>query len=148
MHKVRLEEINRLFQDYRRQLEGGDGLQVADFYRFPLHYYREDSGKEAMSREKFVQQVARLLKVYRRLGVSQIVGSVTDIIEVNTNSSLVTLNWILLTAQGEKSVELYNTTVRYLVSDTDAGLKIDSLIMVDEATKIRRAVRAQGRQRK
>ena len=145
MHKARLEHINRLFLDYRRQFEIGDAEQVADFYRFPLHYYREDGNKLAVSREEFVMQVDKLLSAYRRLQVNQILGTVTDVIELNDSSSLATLNWILLCPQGEKSAELYSATTRYLLSDTEDGLKIDGLILVDEAEKIRGAVRARRR---
>ncbi|SHF33182.1 hypothetical protein SAMN04487965_1958 [Microbulbifer donghaiensis] len=142
MHKARLEDINKLFLEYRRQFEIGDAEQVADFYRFPLHYYREDGSKLTVTRQEFVQQVDKLLNAYRRLQVSQIVGTVTDVIELNDNSSLATLNWILLYPQGDKSAELYSSTTRYLVTDTEGGLKIDGLILVDESVKIRGAVRA------
>nr|WP_284500255.1 hypothetical protein [Microbulbifer sp. GX H0434] len=131
-----------MFLDYRRQFEVGDARQVADFYRFPLHYYREDGSKQAVGREEFVQQVDKLLRAYQRLQVSQIVGTVTDVIELNENSSLASLNWTLLRPQGEKSGELYSATTRYLVGDTEDGLKIDGLVLVDEAAKIRGAVRA------
>ena len=142
MYKARPEDINKLFMEYRRQFEIGDADQVADFYRFPLHYYREDGSKQAVSREEFVQQVDKLLHAYRRLQVNQIVGTVTDVIELNDNISLASLNWILLRPDGEKSAELYSATTRYLVGDTGEGLKIDGLILVDEAAKIRGAVRA------
>ncbi|MCW8128544.1 hypothetical protein [Microbulbifer halophilus] len=142
MHKGRLEDINRLFLDYRRQFEVGDAQQVADFYRFPLHYYREDGSKQAVSREYFVRQVDKLLNAYRRLQVNQIVGTVTDVIELNENSSLASLNWTLLYPQGEKSAELYSATTRYIVGDTQDSLKLDGLVLVDEAEKIRGAVRA------
>lgn len=146
MHKARLEAISKLFLDYRRNFEVGDAQQVADFYRFPLHYYREDGSKQAIARDDFVQHVSKLLRVYRRLDVRQIVGTVTDVIELNDNASLASLNWILLSPQGakegEKAVELYSATTRYLLSDTDDGLKIDGLILVDETAKIRGAIRA------
>lgn len=142
MHKGRLEEINRLFLDYRRQFEIGDAQQVADFYRFPLHYYREDGSKQAVGREDFVQQVDKLLNAYRRLAVNQIVGTVTDVIDLNESSSLASLNWTLLYPDGSKSAELYSATTRYIVGDTGGGLKIDGLVLVDEAAKIRGAVRA------
>lgn len=142
MHKARLEDINKLFLDYRRQFEIGDAEQVAKFYRFPLHYYREDGSKLTVTRQEFVQQVDKLLNAYRRLQVSQIVGTVTDVIELNDNSSLATLHWILLQPQGDKTAELYSSTTRYLVTDTEDGLKIDGLILVDETAKIRGAVRA------
>ncbi|MGL6159738.1 hypothetical protein [Microbulbifer sp.] len=143
MHKARLEDINKLFLEYRRHFEIGDADQIADFYRFPLHYYREDGSKQTVARSEFIPQVDKLLHTYRRLQVSQIVGTVTDVIELNGNSSLATLNWILLRPEGDKSAELYSATTRYLVSETEGGLKIDSMILVDEATKIRAAVRAQ-----
>jgi hypothetical protein len=85
------------------------------------------------------------LNAYRRLQVEQIVGTVTDVIELNDSSSLATLNWILLCPQGEKRSELYSATTRYLVSDRSGELKIDGLILVDEARKIRSAVRAKNR---
>ncbi|WP_323846102.1 hypothetical protein [Microbulbifer magnicolonia] len=146
MHKARLEDINKLFLDYRRQFEIGDAAQVADFYRFPLHYYREDGSKQAVARDEFLGQVGKLLRAYRRLQVKQIVGTVTDVIELNNNSSLATLNWMLLTPRGDKSAELYSSTTRYLVTDSEEGLKIDGLILVDETAKIRGAVRARRRQ--
>ncbi|SEA18548.1 hypothetical protein [Microbulbifer marinus] len=145
MHKARLEDINKLFMEYRRHFEIGDAEQVADFYRFPLHYYREDGSKLSVTRQEFVQQVDKLLHAYRRLQVSQIVGTVTDVIELNDNSSLATLNWILLCPEGDKRAELYSSTTRYLVTDTEDGLKIDGLILVDESAKIRGAVRARKR---
>ncbi|WP_346838303.1 hypothetical protein [Microbulbifer sp. SAOS-129_SWC] len=145
MHKARLEQINRLFLDYRRHFEIGDAQQVADFYRFPLHYYREDGSKLTVSRDEFVQHVDKLLSAYRRLDVNQILGTVTDVNELNENNSLATLNWILLCPDGDKSTELYSATTRYLLGDTEDGLKIDGLILVDEAAKIRGAVRARKR---
>lgn len=147
MHKARLEDINNLFLEYRRQFEIGNAEQVADFYRFPLHYYREDGSKLTVTRQEFVQQVDKLLAVYHRLQVNQIVGTVTDVIELNDNSSLATLHWMLLQPQGDKSAELYSSTTRYLLCDFDGGLKIDGLILVDESAKIRGAVRARGRAR-
>lgn len=146
MHKARLEAINKLFLQYRSQFEIGDAEQVADFYRFPLHYYHEDGSKQAIARREFVRHVDKLLCVYRRLQVSQIVGTVTDVIELNNNSSMVSLNWTLLHSQGDKSIELYSATTRYLVGESEAGLKIDGLILVDETAKIRGAVRARKRE--
>jgi hypothetical protein len=145
VHKARLETINKLFLQYRRNFEIGDAQQVADFYRFPLHYYREDGSKLAIARRDFVEQVDKLLRMYQRLTVSQIVGTVTDVIELNDSSSLTSLNWILLRADGDKTAPLYSATARYLVSDTLEGLKIDGLILVDETAKIRGAIRARRR---
>ncbi|MEX2964001.1 hypothetical protein [Microbulbifer sp. TYP-18] len=140
MDKTRTDAINQLFLQYRRTFESGDAQQIADFYRFPLHYYPERCGKQSAIRTQFTAQVNRLLSIYGRLGVSQIVGAVTQISELNTCSNLVELRWVLLRREGDSSVELYTATTRYLVSDTPAGLKIDGLIAVDETACIRRAL--------
>ncbi|WP_444892452.1 hypothetical protein [Microbulbifer sp. TRSA001] len=146
MHPSRLEGINSLFLDYRRHFETGDVEQIADFYRFPLHYYREDGVKLAVARDEFIQQVVKLLNAYRRLGVCQILGTVTEVIELNEYSTLASLRWTLLHSLGEeKAVELYSSHTRYLVAEAADGLKIDGLIIVDESAKIREAVRARKR---
>ncbi|WP_444943258.1 hypothetical protein ACJJIK_15415 [Microbulbifer sp. ZKSA006] len=146
MHPSRLEGINSLFLDYRRHFETGDAAQIADFYRFPLHYYREDGVKLTIARDEFIQQVVKLLNAYRRLGVCQILGTVTEVIELNDYSTLASLRWTLLHPQGEeKALELYSSTTRYLVGEAADGLKIDGLIIVDESAKIREAVRVRRR---
>ncbi|MFA0809657.1 hypothetical protein [Microbulbifer epialgicus] len=146
MQQTRLEGINSLFLDYRRHFETGDAEQIADFYRFPLHYYREDGNKLIIDRGAFVQQVEKLLNAYRRLEVCQILGTVTEIIELNGHSSLASLRWTLLYKGGEdKTVELYSSHTRYLITETGHGLKIDGLVIVDESAKIREAVRARKR---
>ncbi|WHI51211.1 hypothetical protein P3339_22915 [Microbulbifer sp. MLAF003] len=146
MHQSRLEGINSLFLDYRRHFETGDAEQIADFYRFPLHYYHEDGSKSAIDREAFVKQVSKLLNAYRRLEVCQILGTVTEVIELNEFSSLASVRWTLLHPKGEeKAVELYSSQTRYLLTETESGLKIDGLIIVDESAKIREAVRARKR---
>ncbi|WP_444929173.1 hypothetical protein ACJJIF_15180 [Microbulbifer sp. SSSA002] len=146
MHPSRLEGINSLFLDYRRHFETGDAVQIADFYRFPLHYYREDGVKLTIARDEFIQQVVKLLNAYRRLGVCQILGTVTEVIELNDYSTLASLRWTLLHPQGEeKALELYSSTTRYLVGEAADGLKIDGLIIVDESAKIREAVRVRRR---
>ncbi|WNZ56426.1 hypothetical protein ACJJI5_01275 [Microbulbifer sp. EKSA008] len=146
MHPSRLEGINSLFLDYRRHFETGDVEQIADFYRFPLHYYREDGVKLTVERDEFIQQVVKLLNAYRRLGVCQILGTVTEVIELNNYSTLASLRWTLLHPQGEeKAVELYSSQTRYLVTEAADGLKIDGLIIVDESAKIREAARERKR---
>lgn len=140
MHKARLEAINKLFLQYRRHFETGDTEQIANFYRFPLHFYRADGGKEVADRQQFIRQVNRLLRMYRRLQVSQVVGTVTDVIGLNDHASLASVNWLLLRKHGEAATQLYSSTTRYLVSDTGDGLAIDGLIAVDETAKIRSAV--------
>lgn len=146
MHQTRLESINSLFLDYRRHFETGDAEQIADFYRFPLHYYREDGNKAAIDRGAFVLQVNKLLNAYRRLGVCQILGTVTEVIELNNYSSLASVRWTLLHPKGdEKTVELYSSHTRYLLTGTEQGLRIDGLIIVDESAKIREAVKARKR---
>ncbi|WP_226643813.1 hypothetical protein [Microbulbifer variabilis] len=147
MQQTRLEAINSLFLDYRRHFETGDAEQIADYYRFPLHYYREDGNKLTVGRSAFVQQVEKLLNAYRRLEVCQILGTVTEIIELNDYSSLASVRWTLLhrCEQSDKTLELYSSHTRYLLTDTDQGLKVDALVIVDESAKIREAVRARKR---
>ncbi|GAB2515564.1 hypothetical protein [Microbulbifer agarilyticus] len=142
MHKARLEDINKLFLEYRRLFEARDAEQIADFYRFPLHYHFSDGKKSQLDRAYFIGRVEKLLKLYQKLGVTQIVGAVTDVIELNENASLATLNWILLDARGEKPQQVYSAITRYLVSEYQGELKIDSLIGVDETVQVRRALRA------
>ncbi|WP_237059863.1 hypothetical protein [Microbulbifer sediminum] len=141
MDKAREQEINRLFLEYRRTFESGDAEQVADFYRFPLHYYSESGGKAAVDRPQFERLVARLLAIYRRLGVEQIVGTIAGINELNENSAQVSLNWILLRAGNGERQPVYSATTRYLVGECDGFLRIDGLIAVDETRKIRAALR-------
>ncbi|GAB2892137.1 hypothetical protein ACCI51_02420 [Microbulbifer echini] len=147
MQQTRLENINSLFLDYRRHFETGDAEQIADYYRFPLHYYREDGAKLAVDRGAFVQQVEKLLNAYRRLEVCQILGTVTEVIELNAFMSLASLRWTFLHRQeeGGKAIELYSSYTRYLLTDTEQGLRIDGLVIVDESAKIREAVRARKR---
>ncbi|GAA5524600.1 hypothetical protein Maes01_01157 [Microbulbifer aestuariivivens] len=141
-------EISKLYQQYRRTFESGDAQQVADFYRFPLHYYTDDGGKSVFDRSQFVDLVEKLLSLYRRLGVAQIVGTVKDLVAVNASASLVSLNWILLRTDGDQTSQLYAATSRYLVVDTADGLKIDALFASDETTKLRAVLRQrrQGRE--
>lgn len=146
MHKARLEAINKLFLQYRRHFETGDAEQIANFYRFPLYYYQENGNKRVVLQDEFVQQVQKLLNAYRRLGVSQIVGTVTDVIELNASGSLASLNWLLLRPEGEKTAPVYSATTRYLMCEAEGDLKIDGLILVDETAKIRGAARARRRE--
>ncbi|SDK43690.1 hypothetical protein [Microbulbifer yueqingensis] len=141
MDKSRAQDINQLFLEYRRTFESGDAEQVADFYRFPLHYYGETGAKAAVERPEFEDLVRRLLAFYRRLGVAQIVGAVTDTVELNERSAQVTLNWILLRDGDGGREEVYSATTRYLVSEFEDALKIDGLIAVDESRRIRDALR-------
>lgn len=141
MHKARLDEISKLFLEYRRLFEARDAEQIADFYRFPLHYFFSDGKKSPLEREYFIGRVKKLLKLYGKLGVTQIVGAVTDVIELNTNTSLATLNWVLLDTSGEKPRQIYSSTTRYIVCDFSGSLKIDGLIAVDETSRIRECLR-------
>ncbi|WP_066959698.1 hypothetical protein [Microbulbifer sp. Q7] len=141
MHKARLEDINQLFLEYRRLFEARDAEQIADFYRFPIHYYFSNGKKSDLSREYFVGRVKKLLALYQKLGVTQIVGAVTDVIELNENTSLATLNWVLLDASGEKPKQIYSAITRYMVCELNGKLKIDGLIGVDETSRIREALR-------
>jgi hypothetical protein len=147
VQQTRLEAINSLFLDYRRHFETGDAEQIADYYRFPLHYYREDGNKLAVDRGAFVQQVEKLLNAYKRLEVCQILGTVTEIIELNDYSSLASVRWTLLhhREEDDKTLELYSSHTRYLLTDTEQGLKVDALVLVDESAKIREAARARKR---
>ncbi|WP_428819659.1 hypothetical protein [Microbulbifer sp. MCCC 1A16149] len=142
MHKARLEEISKLFLEYRRLFEARDAEQIADFYRFPIHYYFSNGKKSELSREYFIGRVEKLLKLYEKLGVSQIVGAVTDVIELNENASLATLNWVLLDTSQEKPRQVYSAITRYLVCDYNGELKIDGLIGVDETQQLKQALSA------
>ncbi|WP_043319839.1 hypothetical protein [Microbulbifer sp. HZ11] len=141
MHKARLEDINKLFLEYRRLFEARNAEQIADFYRFPIHYYFSDGKKSQLSREYFIGRVKKLLNLYQKLGVTQIVGAVTDVIELNENTSLATLNWVLLDASGEKPKQIYSAITRYMVCDFDGELKIDGLIGVNETSQIKQALK-------
>ena len=141
MHKARLEDINKLFLEYRRLFEARDAEQIADFYRFPIHYYFSDGKKSELSREYFIGRVKKLLNLYNKLGVTQIVGAVTDVIELNENTSLATLNWVLLDASGEKPKQIYSAITRYMVCEFDGELKIDGLIGVNETSQIKQALK-------
>ncbi|WP_226703301.1 hypothetical protein [Microbulbifer elongatus] len=143
MHKARLEDINKLFLEYRRLFEARDAEQIADFYRFPIHYYFSNGKKSELSRDYFIGRVKKLLKLYEKLGVSQIVGAVTDVIELNENTSLATLNWVLLDSTGEKPRQIYSAITRYLVCDVEGELKIDGLIGVNETQQLKVALREQ-----
>ena len=141
MHKARLEDINKLFLEYRRLFEARDAEQIADFYRFPIHYYFFNGKKSELSREYFVGRVKKLLKLYQKLGVTQIVGAVTDVIELNESTSLATLNWVLLDASGEKPKQIYSAVTRYMVCDYNGTLKIDGLIGVNETSQLKQALK-------
>ncbi|MBB5211786.1 hypothetical protein [Microbulbifer hydrolyticus] len=143
MHKARLEDINKLFLEYRRLFEARDAEQIADFYRFPIHYYFSSGQKSELSRDYFVGRVNKLLKLYERLAVDQIVGAVTDVIELNENTSLATLNWVLLDTRGDKPRQIYSAITRYMVCEFDGELKIDGLIGVNETQQLKNALRAQ-----
>ena len=143
MHKARLEDINKLFMEYRRLFEARDAEQIADFYRFPIHYYFSNGKKSELSRDYFIGRVKKLLKLYEKLGVDQIVGAVTDVIELNENTSLATLNWVLLDSSGEKPRQIYSAITRYLVCEFEGRLKIDGLIGVNETQQLKNALRAQ-----
>lgn len=142
MHKTRLEDINKLFLDYRRLFEARDAEQIADFYRFPLHYYFSNGEKSSLTREYFIGRVEKLLRLYQKLGVSQIVGAVTDVIELNENTSLATLNWVFLDTSDEKPRQIYSAFTRYIVGEIAGELKIDGLIGVDETLRLREALRS------
>ncbi|QKX16647.1 hypothetical protein [Microbulbifer sp. YPW1] len=142
MHKARLEEISKLFLEYRRLFEARDAEQIADFYRFPIHYYFSNGKKSELSREYFIGRVEKLLKLYEKLGVNQIVGAVTDVIELNENASLATLNWVLLDTSQEKPRQVYSAITRYMVCDYNGELKIDGLIGVDETQQLKQALSA------
>ncbi|MBN8429532.1 hypothetical protein JF535_01585 [Microbulbifer salipaludis] len=141
MHKARLEDINKLFLEYRRLFEAGDAEQIADFYRFPIHYYFSNGKKSQLSREYFIGRVKKLLALYQKLGVTQIVGAVTDVIELNENTSLATLNWVLLDDSGEKPQQIYSAITRYMVCEVDGTSKIDGLIGVNETSQIKQALK-------
>lgn len=141
MHKARLEDINKLFLEYRRLFEARDAEKIADFYRFPIHYYFSDGKKSQLSREYFIGRVKKLLRLYQKLGVSQIVGAVTDVIELNENTSLATLNWVLLDTSGEKPKQIYSAITRYMVCEVAGKLKIDGLIGVNETLQLKNALR-------
>lgn len=143
MHKARLEDINKLFLEYRRLFEARDAEQIADFYRFPIHYYFSSGQKSELSRDYFVGRVNKLLKLYERLAVDQIVGAVTDVIELNENTSLATLSWVLLDTRGDKPRQIYSAITRYMVCEFDGELKIDGLIGVNETQQLKNALRAQ-----
>lgn len=143
MHKARLEDINKLFMEYRRLFEARDAEQIADFYRFPIHYYFSNGKKSELSRDYFIGRVKKLLKLYEKLGVDQIVGAVTDVIELNENTSLATLNWVLLDSSGEKPRQVYSAITRYLVCEFEGKLKIDGLIGVNETQQLKNALRTQ-----
>ena len=141
MHKARLEDINKLFLEYRRLFEVQDAEQIADFFRFPLHYFYSDGKKSPLDRVYFIGRVEKLFKLYKKLGVTQIVGAVTDVIELNENTSLATLNWVLLDTSGEKPRQIYSAMTRYIVCEFAGTLKIDGLIAVDETARIRESLR-------
>ncbi|HEY8569883.1 hypothetical protein [Microbulbifer sp.] len=143
MSKARLEDINKLFLEYRRLFEARDAEQIADFYRFPIHYYFSNGKKSELSREYFIGRVKKLLKQYEKLGVNQIVGAVTDVIELNENTSLATLNWVLLDTRGEKPKQIYSAITRYMVCEYAGKLKIDGLIGVNETVQLKNALRQQ-----
>ena len=70
-------------------------------------------------------------------------GAVTDVIELNENTSLATLNWVLLDSSGEKPRQIYSAITRYLVCDVEGELKIDGLIGVNETQQLKVALREQ-----
>ncbi|WP_105102627.1 hypothetical protein [Microbulbifer pacificus] len=146
MRKARLEDINKLFLEYRRLFEARDADNIADFYRFPIHYYFSDGKKSELSRDYFIGRVKKLLNLYTKLGVNQIVGAVTDVIELNENTSLATLNWVLLNTSGDKPKQVYSAITRYIVSEYGAELRIDGLIGVDETRKLKQSLNFYNRQ--
>jgi hypothetical protein len=141
VHKARLDDINKLFLEYRRTFEARDATQIADYYRFPLHYFFSTGEKNLLRRDYFIARVEKLIKMYERLGVNQIVGAVTDVIELNQNTSLATLNWVLLDTSGKKPRQIYSAITRYIVGEWNGQLKIDGLIAVDETARLRAALR-------
>ncbi|GMG86024.1 hypothetical protein [Biformimicrobium ophioploci] len=134
------QKIHQFFQHYRRCFETQDAEEASQFFHFPASMYSAKGEREQFSKEEFLPIAEKLFQNYRALHVSQILGNLTNVTELNPATCIASLNWVVITGHGDDAFQLYSATTHYLICEEEDGYRIESVFVVDEPDRIREAL--------
>ncbi|WNC68649.1 hypothetical protein RI845_00530 [Thalassotalea nanhaiensis] len=104
-----------------------------------MTFYTEEGNSVTFEQEAFSENTNKLISLYKELGVKNVSFELKSNIELSASLNLVSVLW---TFKDSDNNEIYNATTRYVMKNTDNGLKIKSVFVVDESSKFNK-LRAQ-----
>ena len=102
---------------------------ITEFYEYPAIFYTESGEVVSFDKSQFLDNSKAMLANYKKLGVVNLDFTIQDNSQLSNSLRLVSVQWTFT----NKSYEtIYTSTTRYIVKEAEGGLKITSVIMVDE----------------
>lgn len=105
---------------------------VSDVYEFPMIFYTENGESVSFEETVFFENTQKLISLYEKIGVKNVTFEIDSNSVLSESLNLVSVVWHF---RGSKDKEIYYATTRYIMKKTDSGLKIKSVIVVDETSK-------------
>ncbi len=96
-------------------------------------FYSSAGDTVSFDEDAFTQNSEKLIGLYQSLGVKQVTFEIMSQQQLSKTLQLVSVVWHFKTSAG---AEIYNATTRYVIRNTESGLKIKSVFVVDETSKV------------
>ena len=108
---------------------------IDSVYEFPMTFYTENGDSVSFEKSTFSENTNKLISLYNELGVKSVCFEIQSNDKLSTSLTLVSVLWSFRDSDNN---EIYNATTRYVMKNTDEGLKIKSVFVVDESSKLNR----------
>jgi len=125
--------ILEFFQRYKAAYLDHDAALISQVYEFPMTFYTEQGDMVQFEQDALTANSEGLIGLYQNLGVKNVDFEVLSSTELSSVMQLVSILWSFRDGSDN---EIYNTITRYVMKQTESGLKIKSVFVVDETTKV------------
>lgn len=103
------DEYKVYFQTYSTAFNARDPDGIADLYQFPVEFISEGKRYEFSDRNAFIDNLYKLLDIYKRIGVSNVLFRLD---EEESNDKFATIHWTMLNVENRTIID-FKTRYRF-----------------------------------
>jgi len=124
--------FQKFFELYTAAFLSLNSGYISEVYDYPMAFYTETGEMLTIEKEAFAKNTQQVLANYESIGVKNVSFEIKAISDVSESLKLVSVKWYFKDGSNN---EIYNATTKYVFRESDAGLKIKSVFVIDETSK-------------
>jgi len=130
--------FDNFFEVYAAAFLSFNSVYISEVYEFPMVFYTENGESVSFEIDAFTTNTKKLISLYEKNGVKNVSFKIESITELSKTLNLVSIIWNF---QDEEKKTIYISTTRYVMRSTVQGLKIKSVLVVNETTELNKLVK-------
>lgn len=125
--------FTEFFEKYSRAFLEFDHHTITKMYDFPMVFFSEDGDMVNFQEGTFTENAQKLISLYDTLEVKNVSFKIVSHTSLSKKLHLCTVLWSF---QKSDHQEIYNATTRYLLKEIDSTVKVKTVFVVDETSKV------------